>query len=431
MRRPFRLVALAALSTVKVTEGCSWPPPLQPPCAQALARSAGQTAGQPSGGATTGSADASEAAARGFAAQSAATPLRQEVASSYAALVEAEYRASLASAESMRAAIRAFCAAPTEAGLARSREAWIAARDIYGRTEVFRFGNGPIDTRHGGVETQLNAWPVDELYIESASASGEAAEGTGIIDNPTRYPSLGRAILSLLNQRGGETNVCTGWHAIEFMLWGQDRSDDGPGDRSFRDFVDGGQPFAERRREYLLEITDLLCEQLALLVEAWKDGAPNHRQRFVADPDRALRAVITGAALLTGFEMAGERLAVAYETRDQEEEHSCFSDTTDRDFRANIRGVDLVLRGRGGPGLLAVLREADPDRAAALERALSAAVAAVEGIPTPFDRAIRAPDDSPERAALKRALVALESLGEELGRAGAALGWSLPTEPQG
>ncbi len=361
-----------------------------------------------------------------------APSIRQEAIRAYASHVEAEYRASLESAESMRAAIRAFCAAPSEAMLARARESWTAARAIYGRTEVFRFGNGPIDTRQGGIETLINAWPLDEAYIDVVDGdSGGDFQAGGIIGNPAKYPSLGRAILALHNQRGGETHVCTGWHAIEFMLWGQDRSERGPGDRSFRDFVDGGREQADRRREYLLEVTDLLCEHLAKLVEAWKPGAENHRKRFEAGGDASIRSMITGPALLVGFEMAGERLAVPYETRDQEEEHSCFSDTTHVDFRANIRGVDAVLRGKDGPGLIAVVRAVDAKRADELERTLTDAFAAVEAMPVPFDAGIRAADGTPERLALKRAIETLEALGEAIGRSGRSLGWALPTEPQG
>lgn len=353
--------------------------------------------------------------------------IRADAVLAYAEHVSTEYRASLAAAESMRAAIRAFCASPSDVSLARARATWIAAREIYGRTEVFRFGNGPIDSRRGGVETFLNAWPVDEAYIDAV----DGADSGGIIGNPERYPSLGRAILRLHNQRGGETNVCTGWHAIEFMLWGQDRSETGPGDRPASDFADGARSFADRRREYLLEITDLLCEDLERLVVAWRAGEENHRRRFESQPMVALKSMITGAALLTGFEMAGERLAVPFETRDQEEEHSCFSDTTHIDFRANIRGVEAVLRGQGGPGLLAVVEGADTGRAAALALALTAALEAVYAMSVPFDSAIRADDESAERTRLRAAIDALETLGEELGLAGRALGWALPTEPQG
>ena len=354
----------------------------------------------------------------------------------YAEIVSAEYAHTLRGAESMRAAIRAFCDAPTDAGLARARASWIAARDAYGRTEAFRFGNGPIDTRRGGVETFVNAWPVDEAYIEPADPEARS----GIIRDSARYPALGRAILRLHNQRGGETNVCTGWHAIEFMLWGVDLSDDGPGARPVGDFVDASSLYAARRREFLLEVTDMLCEDLSKLDRAWASAGPDgagsddsadhrgdHRARFIADP-RAMRAILIGPALLAGFEMSGERLAVALETRDQEEEHSCFSDTTDRDFKANIRGIALVVRDSGA---IEVVRGRDAARAKSLAAALDAAIAAVEAIPAPFDRAMRAADDDPARKRLVAALEALEVLGEELDAAARLLGYELPAEPQG
>jgi putative iron-regulated protein len=356
-------------------------------------------------------------------AQTASVDATADCVKRYCEIVSREYSETRARAEEMRAAIRAFCDAPSEAGLERARSAWIAARDEYGCTEAFRFGNGPIDTRRGGVETFVNAWPVDEAYIEP----DDPTVRTGIIRDTAKYPALGRAILRLHNQRGGETNVCTGWHAIEFMLWGVDRSEDGPGARPSSDFTEESGPFAERRREYLLEITDMLCEDLTRLEDAWREGQDNHRARFAADP-RAMRAILIGPALLAGFEMSGERLAVVLETRDQEEEHSCFSDTTDRDFKANIRGIELVLRDSGA---IAVVRSMDPDRAANLEVALEAARAAVVAMPSPFDRAMRAPAGDAARARLETALEALESLGEELDAAARGIGFELPAEPQG
>lgn len=341
----------------------------------------------------------------------------------YARIVSAEYADSLRAAEEMRAAIAAFCDGPSDAGLARAREAWIAARAAYGRTEAFRFGGGPIDARRGGVETFINAWPVDEAYIEPA----DPAQRTGIVRDATKYPALGRAILRLHNQRGGETNVCTGWHAIEFMLWGVDLSEDGPGRRPASDFLDASDVFASRRRELLLEIADLLCDDLGKVARSWAPDQDNHRRRFEADP-KAIKSMLAGPALLVGFEMSGERLAVALETRDQEEEHSCFSDNTDRDFKANIQGVALVLRDAG---VIEMVRAKDAGRADALAAALAKAIVAVDGIPAPFDRAMRGDDSAPGRMQLRAALEALELLGEELAAAGRALGLELPSEPQG
>ena len=44
-------------------------------------------------------------------------------------------------------------------------------------------------------------------------------------------------------------------------------------------------------------------------------------------------------------ELAGARLQVAYDTKDQENEHSCFSDTTWQDNVYNAMGIQNVWRG--------------------------------------------------------------------------------------
>lgn len=361
-----------------------------------------------------------------------ANALRDRVMIAYANGALQNYERAEKSARAMLRSVQAFCAAPDEALLAQARTAWIAARADYGRTEVYRFADGPIDTRRGGVETFVNAWPVDENYIEGAPSGSSAGNRSGIIADRARYPLLVRVVLREHNQRGGETHVCTGWHAIEFMLWGRDESDEGPGSRPASDFIDGKSPDADRRREYLLEICQLLCEDLARVTNAWRDIPDAHRQRFLSGGDASLRAMFIGPALLSGFEMSGERLAVALETRDQEEEHSCFSDTTDGDFQANIAGIAFVLRGPSpGSGLIDLVGEVDGARAKELADALTAAERAVAAIARPFDAAIRAPDGSPKRAALEAAMRSLERLSEQVALGARSLRVQLPLEPQG
>ncbi len=361
-------------------------------------------------------------------AETADVALRARVIESYAAGASAAYEESLAAAGALLASVNAMCDAPSDATLAAAREAWCKARVAYGVTEAYRFGDGPIDRRRGGVETFVNAWPVDESYIEAP----EPGQRTGLIADRARYPLLSRSVLRELNQRGGETNVCTGWHAIEFMLWGRDTSDTGPGARPAADFIDGSAPDADRRREYLREITMMLHEDLGKVAREWRPDAANYRAQYVAAPERAVRAQFVGVALLTGFEMAGERLAVALETRDQEEEHSCFSDTTDADFKANIAGIARVLKGYGGgPGLIDLVRASDPSRADALASALEAALKAVNAMPHPFDAAIREPDGGLRRERVASAMRSLEALSEQVTASATLLRIQLPTEPQG
>lgn len=273
----------------------------------------------------------------GVSAQ-AQTTEPKAVVQQYATLVYANYSDVLTSAQALQKAIHAFTAAPSEQGLADARKAWLAAREFYGQTEAFRFYSGPIDDEKGP-EGRLNSWPLDESYIDRVV--GKPA--SGIVNNPK--VKINKAALAKLNERGGEENIAAGWHAIEFLLWGQDLSDTGPGDRSFEDYVNGKAPNADRRRAYLTTATELLMDDLGYLVKAWQPSAKNYRAKFEQGGIASVRKMIVGMGSLSRGELAGERLEVAMNTQDKEDEHSCFSDNTHRDVVANAQGIENVWLG--------------------------------------------------------------------------------------
>lgn len=348
----------------------------------------------------------------------------------YSNLAYSLYSEAVAATKILETSVQRFVAQPDDERLEDARKCWVAARRAYGMTEVFRFSEGPIDNTTDGVESLVNAWPIDEAYIDSVVGNPTA----GIINDPERFPRIDAAVLALANERGGEANVSVGWHAIEFLLYGQDFDPLGPGKRSAEDFRTG-QRSGGRRALYLTTITALLVEHLTRVQVAWAPDRPNHRLDFESKTRSALLAMLTGVVVLTGFEMAGERLAVPFETRDQEQEHSCFSDTTDQDLIANQRGILMVLEGapaRGAPhGLLNVVSAADPKLADALRGRATAALAALQAIPRPFDNAITSPEGAPARVALLSAIEALEAQAELASAAGVALGFEVPIRPRG
>ena len=66
---------------------------------------------------------------------------------------------------------------------------------------------------------------------------------------------------------GVESNVATGYHAIEFLLWGQDLNGhgDGAGNRPASDFATGAACTGgncDRRGAYLRAATELLVSHL-------------------------------------------------------------------------------------------------------------------------------------------------------------------------
>lgn len=342
----------------------------------------------------------------------------------YAASVSAGYEDVLAAALQMQQAIKAFVAQPSAERLAAAREAWRAAREWYGPTEAFRFYGGPIDDDKGP-EPRLNAWPLDESYIDRV----KGRPAGGIIAN--RKLVIGKAALAKLNEKGGEENIAVGWHAIEFLLWGQDLDDNGPGSRSFEDYVDGKAPNADRRRAYLLAVTELLVDDLRYLVGAWAPGAANYRARFEAQGLEAVRKMIVGLGSLSRGELGGERLEVALNTQDQEDEHSCFSDNTHRDAVGNATGIQNVWLGRfarrdgsmlQGPSLQQLVAAADPGLAEKTTRDIAASVAAASAILPPFDREIVGGQDAPGRRRVQAVIDALIQQSKDLPQAAAAIG---------
>jgi putative iron-regulated protein len=349
---------------------------------------------------------------------------RGQVVEHYAAGVHASYQASLESATAMDEAIDAFVADPTDETMEAAKQAWLSARDDYGLTEAFRFYGGPIDNEENGPEGLINAWPLDEAYIDYVEGDPSA----GIINDPATYPTIDAELLTSLNEEGGEANISTGWHAVEFLLWGQDLSTDGPGARPVADYTTAEN--SDRRATYLSVASDLLIEHLTSLVEAWAPDADNYRAEFVAlDPTEALTLIVTGIGELTRGELAGERMYVAYEQRSQEDEHSCFSDNTIADLVGNALGIEMVLTGAypgdvAGPGLNTLFESADSGVATALGDAVGASIAALEAIPAPFDQHLvdGVPDDDPGRASVLAGVDALEAQADALVDAAGTIG---------
>ncbi|HEV7806002.1 MAG TPA: imelysin family protein [Solirubrobacteraceae bacterium] len=338
------------------------------------------------------------------------------VAENYADIVLAAYGAAIDSATRMDDAIERFVDRPTTARLAGARRAWIAARDDYVATEAFRFYGGPIDAREG----RMNAWPMDEAYVDYVRGDRDA----GIVNDRRGHPTITQATIVAANEQGGETNISSGWHAIEFLLWGQDRSRTGPGRRPVSDYTTAAN--ADRRATYLRLASARLLSDLAAVRARWTAGDGTYRGAFLADPDKALTKILRGVGALNSGELVGERMAVAFESKDQEDEHSCFSDNTNADVVNDIRAIRMVYEGRfgtiAGPSLADLVREVDPKLAAGLQRQIAATLGKATAFPATFETMIAAPNGSAESRALAGVISALEAQGADLARAAKELG---------
>ncbi|MDO6759310.1 imelysin family protein [Tamlana sp. 2_MG-2023] len=276
---------------------------------------------------------------------------KSEFIETYAKIASANYADTYNTAVTMKAKIDAFLAAPSASTLEEARDSWLYARDFYGQTEAYREADGPIDNEDLlGTEGQINAWPLDESFIDYVSDGAGGTVQNGLIGD-TSFELTEENIINK-NESGKDDNISTGWHAIEFLLWGQDLNYDPvsdsydnysvSGDRPFTDYTT--DTFSERRKTYLQIVTDLLVKDLKDLNETWETGG-SYRVAFEnLNEDEALTNILNGIGFISNGEVAAERIYPAID-EGQENEHSCFSDNTNQDMWANVNGINNIIVG--------------------------------------------------------------------------------------
>ncbi len=312
-----------------------------------------------------------------------------------AQIAYAVYSDAVTTAKNLQTALATFSEAPTDANLEAAKKAWLVSREPYGQSEVYRFREGPIDNEETGPEGDLNAWPLGEALIDYVAVNGAdfddgqvevdgnsaginiiaATEETdkyvngGPVDGTVAEENIIQSDITIETAlfegnsatNADESDVITGYHAIEFLLWGQDLNTDGNGtdgtDRgtAVKSYVytHGGQrPLtdfttdenAQRRHEYLEVVVAKLISDLETVQAEWAPSLDNHRADFVDVSDSAattakITTIVQAMGTLSYGELAGERMQVAYAGNSQEDEHSCFSDNTHRDVWLNAEGV--------------------------------------------------------------------------------------------
>jgi putative iron-regulated protein len=318
---------------------------------------------------------------------------KKEFVNNYAAIVFATYSDAYDEAVSFQTLAIDFVNAPTAIKYDALKQQYIDMRLPYEHSEAFRFYGGPIDNSVDGPEGLMNSWPMDEVFVDYVVGNPTG----GVINDTVNYPTIDGTLIESLNQLGGESNVSCGYHAIEFLLWGQDLSTSGPGARPYTDYVMGGTAaHQDRRGDYLLALTDRLIAHLLFVKNAWDPNiAGNYRSSFVSNVDNSLTLLLTGMGKFSKGELAGERMTTALNNQSQEDEHSCFSDQTHNDLIWGEQSfVNLwngsyttvggsVVSGKGIKDLIT-----DEALKTNMQDHVNAAVTALSAIQPPFDQEI-------------------------------------------
>lgn len=372
-----------------------------------------------------------------FSATTIAAPSVEQVTEHYADLAHAVYTDAYTSAIQLREANKALLASPSEASLQAAKQAWLNARVFYQQSEVFRFGNPIVDDWEG----QLNAWPLDEGLIDyvatdyqfelgnpGATANIIASQSLLVGEENIDLSEITPDLLASLNElAGSEANVASGYHAIEFLLWGQDLNgtNAGAGERPASDFAKGSactNGNCERRGEYLMAASELLVDDLAWMSAQWSEQGDYRSELLAESSEQVLRRMLFGMGSLSLGELAGERMKVALEAASTEDEHDCFSDNTHNSHYYNAKGVANVYFGQfqrasgetfSGPSLHELVQGLDAQQALAnqtafanTEQQLTAMVTSAEQDGVYFDMLI-APDNQQGHELVNGAISAL------------------------
>ena len=326
-----------------------------------------------------------------------------DVVKNYADIAQATYGDALITAKTLDAAIDALVVAPSDDTLKAAKAAWLAARIPYQQSEAFRFGNAIVDDWEG----RVNSWPLDEGLIDYVSATygKESDENTLYTANVIANPKISidgknvdataltpEFLAGTLQEAGSiEANVATGYHAIEFLLWGQDLNGTkaGAGARPFTDYAKDGctNGNCDRRAQYLASASDLLVKDLEEMAANWTQGGAARKHLVEGDPKAGLSAILTGMGSLSYGEVAGQRMKLGLLLHDPEEEHDCFSDNTHNSHKYDAVGIRNVYVGEyvkvdgsriSGPSLSALVAEKDAAVDAELRGNLDATLVAME-----------------------------------------------------
>jgi putative iron-regulated protein len=331
----------------------------------------------------------------------AAAPAPDAVIVHYADLARAIYGDSRGEALKLQGAVAALVAQPTAEHLAAARAAWKAARIPYLKSEGFRFANGVLDAW----EPRVNAWPLDEglidyvapsygktsdqnpLYTLNVVANTKLRVGAKMIDASKIDAAL---LASLAEAEGVQSNVSTGYHAIEFLLWGQNLKgpSGGAGERPASDFDPAHCTHGNcaRRAAYLKAASDMLVDDLAEMAADWGQDGKARAELLSKGSDGGLSEILTGLGSLSFGEMAGERMKLGLMLHDPEEQQDCFSNNTHNSHYYDEIGIAGIWNGRytrldgtvlEGASLRDYAASVDPAAAKRLDDRLADAAAAI------------------------------------------------------
>lgn len=281
-------------------------------------------------------------------------------------------------ADALKAATELLESEQTEASLTAAREAWVAAREPWEKSEGFLFG--PVDQE--GLDPSLDSWPVNVIDLNNVLNSG----------NPITPDFL-----------AAQSGTLKGFHTIEFLLWGDDLGNPKP-----------VSALTQRQFEYLSAAAAVLAADANELHDAWRPDAGNYIANLLTAglgsevyvSQKSALEEMANAMVTIADEVGNGKINDPFTEQDLTLEESRFSANSKADFANNIRSIRNIYEGEygilvDGRSISDLIDEADPALDDEIEAEIDAAIAAIENIPGTFSDAVFNAPASVENAQTK------------------------------
>ncbi|WP_250656624.1 imelysin family protein [Alkalimarinus coralli] len=261
------------------------------------------------------------------------------------------FSSTCSTAEQLQRSIERFLSTPSQKGLTEAKQAWASAHQHYLATQLFR----NINIQHPILDKSTTDPVQHSIFIRI----DQTPLLPGYLDQIEGYPKTGyvfsslpidRQTLNKEHQFADTAYVALGFHAIEFLLWGETN-------RPFTDFLalstelksgmtDNPDTFKLRRSKLLALTTNLLVEDLKQLCNEWNiDGgyyATSLRKQLNSEQHSAISAAVEQSIANIQVEIA--KIRQAKEEDKEIELHSAFANNNQLDTQRQIETLDTLIK---------------------------------------------------------------------------------------
>jgi putative iron-regulated protein len=317
---------------------------------------------------------------------------KQLFVSNYSNIAEAASRSALSQGVALKEAVSAFVKDPKAETHLLAKVSWMRAR-----LPFLQSGFSHVIAESGKVgsdiSNRLNGWPIDLGHIDYTCLMA----GGNIISSKEKYPTITSELLRSMNLKAGESDFTTGYHVIEFLLWGEDLDKESSGKRSFKDYDKNNSELAKRRADYLLTCCDLLIQDLEDLVSEWDTESKNNlRSSLESMPSDQAIIKILGMVSFLADDLAKSQIGSIISKSATFKEQSTFSDTTHFDFLHTVAGISNLAAGAYvgldgklqvlGLGLIGLAEQIPNSRADKIRSLINNAMKSAQAFKGPFDQ---------------------------------------------